>query len=406
MSATLINSTVILNDILALLRTKCKALDCVNREFDDRFGEKATLKPGTSLSVRKPIQVVGRSGKKLDVQDTVEESVTINCSTQYGVDLPAFTSEQVTMNLRDFRKRYIEPTASHLASYIDKKILEAAALNFYQNVGTPGTTPATSTVLMQGGDKLTYMNAPEDDRHAIITPTANTALVAAFQGLYAPQAAVAGRWKTGMLDSSLGLRIGTSTQIHRVTCGTRVDTNIVVDENPNVNIAEGMNTIHIDGLNTATDTFKQGEKFTIAGVYAITPEQKINTGVLQQFTLTADAVGVGSECDIEFSPAIRSTGARANVDELPADGAEISMLGTASTAYPYNIIMHRDALTFVTADLPLPKNCNDAYRATLDNVSMRFIEDYNSTDDEFFTRTDIYYGITSLRPELGCVLFG
>ena len=406
MAATLINSTVILNEILALLRTNCISLQSVNRQYDNRFGDSVDLKPGTTLYARKPVQYEVTSGKKLTVQDTVEESVAISATTQIHIGFPAFTSEQLTMNVDDFSERYIKPAASRLAAELDKLILQHAALNFWQYVGTAGTTPATATVVLQAKQKLSEQNAPTDNRFLIIDEPANTSLINAFSGLYNPQKTIAGQWQSGVLtETQLGLKMGPSSNIHRLTCGSRVGT-IVTDEPALTNVEEGMTTIHMDGFTNATDTIKQGEKFTIADVYAVTPETKITMPHLQQFTVTADATCASNEVDVTFSPAIRSTGARQNVNALPADGKGVTFLGTASTIYPFNICMHKDALTLVTADLKKPKGVHDAARQVLDGVSLRFITDYDGKNDEFFSRLDLFYGISTLRGELGCVLIG
>lgn len=410
MSATLVNSTVILNETLDILDTECKSLQAVNREYDSRFGDNAQLKPGTSLQVRKPIQVTIRSGKKADIQDTVEETVSVSCTTQIGVDLPAFTSEQLTMNVDSFRDRYLRPAALRIAAEIDKLILQYGALNFYQFVGTPGTIPATTEVFLQASQKLDEVNAKSDKRYALISPAANTKMVASTQGLFLPGNVIAEQYRSGYMQTSLGLDIAQTNNLHRVTCGTRSGTAILVDEGAGTNLVEGMTMVHIDGLGGATQTIKAGEKFTISGVYSVSPETKISTGNLMQFTVTQDFIASGSEGDLYFSPAIRATGARQNVTALPVDGTdgqngELTFQGTASTSYRYNLVMQKDALAFVTADLPLPKGVHDAKRDKLKGISMRFITDYDAKNDEFISRFDIFYGISKLYDQLGVVMF-
>lgn len=404
MSVTLINSTVILNEILALFRTKSTAIQAVNRQYDKRFGN-VDLKPGTTLYARKPIQYTVTTGKTLAVQDTVEESVAISCTDQIHIGMPAFTSEQLTMNVDDFSERYLKPAASRLAAEVDKLILKFAAINFWQAVGACGTTPATATVMLQAGQKLTEMNVPDamEDRYAIIQPAANTALVNALTGLYNPQREIGGQYKSGIMESSMGLKIGVSNNIHRITMGTRDAAGAVTD----AAIAEGCSDLLVDSLGSGA-TMKAGEKFTIADVYAVSPETKINTAALQQFTVTADwTADTTNPTILYFAPAIRATGARQNVNALPVTTAVLTPLGTtASTAYPHNIVMHKDALALVTADLPLPKGVHDAKRTTLDGISLRFLTDYNGITDEFFSRLDLFYGISLLRGESGVVLFG
>lgn len=406
MSSTLLNSTIILNDILSLLRTKTMSLDAVSTQYDKRFANNADLKPGTTLYVRKPIQVTIRTGKKRQSQDTVEEKIPVTCTEQMGVDLPAFTSEQLTMNIKDFRKRYLEPSASRIAAELDKLIFQHAAEAFHMNVGTCGTTPATATVLLQAGQKFDEQNA-DDERYAFITPGANTALVNAVSGLYSPDQGTAGKqWRTGNMMSSLGLKIGRSNNLHRITMGSR-DAAGAIDDAGGTTLIEGMESVPMDNFGGASETIKKGEKFTIAAVYDVTPETKINTGSLKQFTVTADATASSGDITVYFSPALYSTGARKNCTALPANDAVVTAAGTAaSTAYPHNIVMAKDALALVTADLPLPKGTHDAHRSSLDGISMRYITDYDATNDEFFTRIDIFYGISTLYTSKGVVLFG
>jgi len=411
MSATLINSSVILNEVLALLRTNSVALNAVNRQYDSQFAKSGTSgKAGTSIQVRKPIQVGLRSGKKLSIQDTVEESVTITCTNQLGVDLPAFTSEQLTMNVDDFSNRYLKPAAVRIAGEIDRLICLQGALDFANSVGTPGTTPATALVLLQAQQKLNEANVPMDGRTAIINPAANAALVNGLAGLYNPNSVISGQYNTGIVKTGLGLDYGMDQNVASLTMGTRAG-NILTDDATKAlggNIEEGMSKIHIDTITGNGKTVKAGEVFTIAGVYAVNEESKVPYGTLKQFVVTKDATAAANEAevDIEFAPAIRFAGARQNASALPADGAAVTFEGVASTVYPQNLVMHKDAISLVTADLVVPSGVHDAGRKVLDGISMRFITDYNSTDDEFISRFDIFYGITTLRRELGCRVWG
>lgn len=407
MSATLINSTIILNEIITGLYTENIGLKMVNRQYDGRFGEKAALKPGTTLYARKPIEYTIRTGKVMDSQDTVEESIPITCSTQIGIDLPVFTSEDFAMKIDDFRERYIRPAISRMGAEIDKVIFQHCAENFYMNVGTPGTTPQTSLVVGQAKALLQHMNVNEMVSLAV-NPDANIYLVDALKGIYNPQQEIAKHYKTGMIKTLYGVDVGMSPNIHRITCGTRTGS-ILIDDTTSGNIAEGMSKVNMDAFGGATQTVSKGEKFTIAGVYAINPESKVSTGALQQFTVTEDFTASGSQGEVSFLPALYSltgTPARANVDALPEEDAAVTFLGTASTTYPLNIMMHKDAVTFVTADLPVPKN-KDAVRDNSLGFSLRLIlNDFDTTNDVFRSRLDMYYGISNLELRRGVAMWG
>lgn len=408
MSATLINSTIILNEILALFRTKCLSLNAVDRQYDSRFGDKATLKPGTTIYARKPVQFTAVQSRTLTTVDTVEESVPITCATQIHIPFPVFTGEEVTMKVDDFKERYLKPAASRMAAEVDKLVLQHAAEAFWMTAGAGGTTPATATVLLQCGQYLDEMNVPEDDRYLFITPAANTALINALTGLYNPSKEIGTHYKTGKMVDAMGLTIGRSSNIYRLTQGSR-DAAGAIDDAAGTYLVEGTTTLTMDSFGGASETITKGEKFTIAGVYAVTPETKINTGNLQKFTVSALATASSGDITVTFTPPIytAASGGRQNVDALPADDAVVTPLGTAaSTAYPHNICMHNKALALVTADLPIPKGTHEAKRDVLDGISMRFITDYNGITDEFFSRLDLYMGISTLRGESGVVLYG
>jgi hypothetical protein len=143
-----------------------------------------------------------------------------------------------------------------------------------------------------------------------------------------------------------------------------------------------------------------GDVITFAGVNRVHPESKADTGEPMQFTVTvAHAGGAGT---ISISPAIVSPGARQNVAALPAENAAITIAGTASTAVGTSLLYQKEAFTFATADLVMPKGVDFSAREVLDGLSMRIVRDYDINADKFPARLDILYGFKTLRPELAC----
>ena len=59
--------------------------------------------------------------------------------------------------LDDFADRVLKPRISQLAASIDADVASIAYKGIGQTVGTPGTSPATSLVLLQGQQKLNEM---------------------------------------------------------------------------------------------------------------------------------------------------------------------------------------------------------------------------------------------------------
>jgi hypothetical protein len=151
-------------------------------------------------------------------------------------------------------------------------------------------------------------------------------------------------------------------------------------------------------VDTGTKTIKAGDVFTIGDdVFDVHPETKASTGVLKQFTVTADATGAGT---LTISPAIISSGPHQNVSAVPDDGDVLTFVGAASTAYKQSVLFQKGFACFGTADLVLPSN-QKASRKVYDGISLRIIQDYyDGVKDRLYTRLDVLYGYKVLRPEL------
>lgn len=407
MANTLLTPTAITREALRILHNNL----CFVREIDKQHDGKVEFggqKSGGSIQIRKPPQYTVRTGTAINVQDSTETQTTLSINTQKGVDLE-FTAQDLTLSIDDFSKRFIMPAMARLASAVD-----ADAFSMYKDVynlvGTPGTTPASALVYLQGGQRLDDLTAPRDGmRKVVINPAANASTVDGLKGLFNSQADIGKQYKTGEMGNNiLGIdKWCMSQNVPVLTTGSRTGT-ILVDDTTSGNIAEGMTTIHVDGLGGATQTFKEGDVFTIASVFAVNPETKQTLPFLQQFVVQADATAAGSEVDLTISPAIYSSasGGLQNVSALPADDAAVTVVGSASTNYPQNMIFHQDAFTFATADLVVPKGVDFAAREVYDGISLRIVRDYDINNDNFPCRIDVLYGYVAQRPEWATRIIG
>ncbi len=98
--------------------------------------------------------------------------------------------------------------------------------------------------------------------------------------------------------------------------------------------------------------------------------------------------------------------ALANIDAFPVSTAAVTWVGGVSTAYPQNLIYHKDAFTFATADLPLPGGVDQASRVVHDGISITVVKDFDIINYRTICRLDVLYGYAVLRPELACRLWG
>jgi hypothetical protein len=376
----------------------------VNRQYDDSFAVEGA-KIGSTLRIRLPDRALVTDGAALQVQDDNEQYTTLTVSSQKHIGVN-FTSAELTMQLDDFAERVLKPRISQLASSIDADVANAYK-QVYSSVGTPGTTPATSLVLLQAQQKLNEYASMMPNRYATVNPAANAGLVEGMKGLFNPVDTISRQFKNGMMGQGvLGFdEINMSQSIKQFTTGSRNTTGGSVT---NTVSTQGQATIDLTGMG-ATKTFAVGDVFTIANVYSVNPQTRESTGSLQQFVVTEAAVsaGGGTIVGLKISPAIyTSANALATVDSFPVSGAAVVFVGTASTVYPQNLIYQKDAISFATADLLLPNGVDMASRQVHNGISLRVVRQYDINNDRMPCRIDVLYGFNTIRPPMACRLWG
>jgi len=374
----------------------------VNRQYDDSFAVEGA-KIGSVLRIRLPDRALVTNGAALQVQDDNEQKTTLTVATQNHIGVN-FTSAELTMSMDDFAERVLKPRISQLASTVDANVA-GVFTSIYQTIGTPGTTPATALVLLQGNQKLNEMATPMGSRYATVNPAANAALVNGLSGFFNPTNTISKQFKSGMMgEGTLGYdEINMSQSITSFTVGSRAGTILV---NGAVS-TQGQATITLDGLTSST-TVVVGDVFTIAGVFSVNPQTRTSTGSLQQFVVTAAQTASGGDMvSMAISPPMyTASNALATIDAFPADNAAVTFVGTASTAYPQNLIYATNAITLATADLIMPSGVDMASRQVHNGMSLRIIRQYDINNDRMPTRVDILYGFAAIRPEMACRLWG
>jgi hypothetical protein len=372
----------------------------VNRQYDDSFAVEGA-KVGSTLRIRLPDRALVTSGAALSVQDDNEQFTTLSVSEQKHVGVN-FTSAELTMQLDDFADRVLKPRISQLASTIDADVANAFK-NIYSSVGTPGTTPATSAVLLAAQQKLNENAAMMDSRYATVNPAANAGLVEGLKGLFNPTDTISKQFKNGMMGTGvLGFNeINMSQSIKQHTTGNW-GTAITITSTIST---QGTTTLGLS-FTGSSKTWKQGDVFTIAGVFAVNPQTRESTGSLQQFVVTADASG-SSTATVTVSPAIyTASNALATVDSFPQSGAVVTMFGSAATQYAQNLAYQKDAITFATADLLMPNGVDMASRAVHNGISLRIVRQYDINNDRLPCRIDVLYGYSVIRPQLATRIWG
>ncbi|MBA2412581.1 MAG: hypothetical protein H0V63_07110 [Burkholderiaceae bacterium] len=387
MANTILTPTAVTREALRVLHQKLNFIGNINRQYDDSFA-KDGAKIGDSLKIRLPNEYTVRTGLTMSSQDTTEASTTLQVATVKGVDLN-FTSTELTLSLDDFSDRILKPAMSVLAANI-----EADALSMYKdvyNVVDQDGVAFNLLSVLKGRQMLQDNLTPAGDRSSLLSTGSSVKLVDAVKGLFQDSEQISKQYREGKMGRTGGFDHYENTLLVAHTTGTAPKATTYVTNGVN---QVGSSIV----VSTGTATFKKGDVITFAGVFSVHSETKASTGVLKQFVITADyAGGAGS---IQIAPAVVATGGRQNVSNAIANGSAIVKVAAgANELINADMVFHKDAFTFATADLVLPKGVDFAAREVMDGISMSVVRDFTVADRSFPCRLDVLYGFKTLRAE-------
>jgi hypothetical protein len=383
---TLLTISMITAKALQILHQRCNFIGAINRQYDDSFANSGA-KIGTTLRIRLPVQYTTSTTPALSLQNTIETSVSLPITNQYHVDF-SFSSAELTLTIDEFSARYIEPAIAQLAASIEAATINMMWPAVWNQVGTAGAPQVFKTVLQ--ARKLLLDNLTPQSKQWLlrINTQDNVDLVDQLKGLFQSTTQIAKQYTDGVMGLSGGFEWAENTFLSTQTRGAESGYLVSPASQTGSSIA----------VITGTGAGNIGDVFTITGVFRVHPETKANTGVLQQFTLTAAYAGGAG--NMQIAPAIVTTGPSQNVSNSPANNAPITFANTASVATGLSLAFHPDAFTFATADLVMPGGVDMASRVVKDGISMRAVRQYSISDDTFPIRIDVLWGAVPLRPQL------
>ena len=389
MANDILTPTAVTRESLRVFHEKAKFIRSINKQYDSSFAVEGA-KIGDSLKIKMPNRYTVRSGINMAAQDTTETSATLQVATVKGVDLN-FTSQDLTMDLDSFSRQIIEPAMSVLAASIESDVLNSVIKDVYQS--SNNTSAAATLANVAGGrKKLQDALVPDDNRFCLLNTSDNLNLVDSLKVLFAPNGSISKQYQSGVMGNALGMDFMESTYLNNQARGAGAS--YVVN-------GAGQTGATIT-IGTGTGLIDVGSIITFAGCNRVHPETKADTGQLQQFVVTA--TNATNATTVTISPAIVITGANQNCAAAPTTTGAVTILGTASTNYGQSLVYHKDAFTFATADLAMPKGVDFAAREVMDGISMSIVRDFSISDRTFPCRLDVLYGFKTLRAEAACRL--
>lgn len=389
MANTILTPTAVTRKALKILHQKANFIGTINRQYDSSFAKEGG-KIGSTLKIRMPNEYVVRTGINMVAQETTEVSQDLTVATIKGVDL-YFTSEELTLSLDDFSSRILEPAISTLASNIEADVISTVRKQVANLVD--GDAAALSyTHISQARQALTEGLAPASPRYVSLAPKHTTKYLLDTKGLFHDSTEVEQMYLEGAIGRGHGFqKFYENTHHGDHTTGTAAKT---TGYTVNGTTQSGA-TITVQSGST---TFLVGDVVTFAGANEVHPETKVSTGALRKFTITANS-GT-STTSLAISPSLTVSGPRQNVSGYPTDSGAVVKVGAgANELLNSSLAYHRDAFTFVSADLLLPKGVDFAAREVMDGISMAIVRDFTISDRKFPCRIDVLYGCKCLRPE-------
>jgi len=387
MANTLLTTTSVLRKALMILHQKLNFVGNIHRGYDKKFAVDGA-KIGDTLVIRLPNEYPTGTGPTITDADTTEQSTSITVSTQRWV-APSFLSSELTLSLDDFSERVIEPAMARLAAQVEADALTMSR-DIYRQTGTPGTAPSTFLTYATAQAILTDELSPLSKRCFHVKPMDMAIIVDALKGLFQSSENIASQYREGIMGTAIGGDWYQNTHMVKQTNGNKV-------ASVTVSGAGQTGATLLLGSLSASDTFKKGQVFTLAGVNRVHPETKVDTGELQQFVVTADATAAGATLSIGIAPSIVVSGATQTVTASPANGAAVTFAGGQNAVYGLDLLFYKDAFALATADLIMPKGVDMSGREVMDDISMRLVRQYEVGSDKLRTRLDVLYGFKTIR---------
>lgn len=358
-------------------------------------------------------------------QDITQLSVPIGLGYDKTVPWTMTTND---LNDKLQRERKITSAVQRLATDINVAVANVAGLQ--------GSLVVKRTQAASGYDDLSLANALMEEQGIVDIASRRIAMIhtrdyALMAGTLAkPQTSANPKVNKAYEDGYIGPVAGFDTYSAEYTYALSAAAGTTVTVNganqyytpKATSVASTGETANVDNryqnlsVTVNSGTIKVGDRFTIAGVYALNHISKQSTGQLKTFTVTGIVSGSGGTGVIQVSPPIISAGGNTqaekdyqNVTTAPANGAAITWLNTAlSNVAPFwdeRAIELLPGRNGVDEDLMA---AGAAYRtATTElGVQITMYKFFDINTKTYKYRCDTRFGVGMTNPEMcGVILF-
>ena len=398
MANTVLTASVIAKEAIMQLDNHLVMGKEVFRGYEEEFNKSINgYERGASISIKRPMDFTVRDGTVMNVQTTTEGKFTLNVDQRKGIDFE-FTSQELTLNIKELSERVIKPAMIQLANKVDTD-LQALYKDVAKWVGTPGQTINSNVDFSKGPESLDLAAVPQDNRCATLSPTDHWGLIGAQTTLLNDKL-VGEAYKKGALGMIGGVDTFMTQNVPTHTVGAHAGTPLTNGSGQAVTYAVSKDTntqtLITDGWTSGAVTLNKGDTFTIADVFDVNPVTKDTLPHLKQFAVVTTISDTTGDMTLTMTPAAISSGAHQTVSSDIADGKAIVVKGTASTGYPQNMVFCKHAFALVMVPLVAPPGAVDVSRQSYKGCNVRVIPVYDGINDVSKWRLDILYGVKTI----------
>lgn len=391
---------MIAKEAAPMLVEESQFIKAINRNREKELNSDTQgYKKGDSVRIRippTPIVTDGSVFNDADADENAQErSVLLKVDTQKHVGLE-FGAAELTLNMTDFKTRFLQPAINSLATAIDADLLQRAIVSV-NNMTLMSASEIHPTAAW--GRARTLMNralAPNVDRMCMLSSELTNKIVDPAGTLFNPTAEIAKQWKEGYIGRSRGFEFVESEHIYRQLTGSHGKTGMTVSGANQVG-----NMLTVGGV-TNGQTIKKGEVFTIAGIDQIHPITHQTFSAPLQFVVLEDVVAGGTTAVVkiypEITPAKIATQRKSNATVLasPPTAAAITFTMTSDALVEQALCFQKDAFAAAFAPLKVLAGM-DGYTFNASTMALRVQTGGDFKNDSEGTRIDVLYGFGTVR---------
>lgn len=399
---TFITPTWVTKDTAVNFKNSLKFLAQFDRTWDSSWENKPQgAQIGYTTQVRIQQRWVVSEGQALVQQPIFNQTVPLTINHQFQIGM-GWSSADDALLVEEVQSRYTKPAGRAQASNWDAVAGREVYKSIYFSKGTPGVPITSNQTWTEAVALLDNVAVPDEEYCAVIDPMTRSNLLNANFALFQPKNDY---FRTGQFaDEALGIgEWYTDPLMPTHTTGTFTTATPITTAG-----GQTGSSLTVSGLGTYA--LKAGDVFYFASgaaVNAVNPIAYTDTGIAQQFVLTADVSG-SNTATLSIAPAIITSGPLQTVTASPDNGAALQFNGAtgiasatmAATKSKQSFVFNRAAFAFVMADLPerlpgaLAKRVTDAE----EKLSMRWVEQYNIQTDQLPSRVDTIGGVGVILP--------